>query len=112
MASTAPSFNKERNIEGHRLNVRVSGGTGLGRRVGGGREGRRCSIATVTRLTHRFFFSHSQVYGCAISPDGALVATGNGDKSVRVLDATTGDVIHSFQHSSFVRGVASYSSHR
>ena len=45
----------------------------------------------------------SQIYSCAISPDGLFLATGSNDTTACVIDAATGGVIYTTEHGRFVR---------
>ena len=44
-----------------------------------------------------------QIRGCAISPDGLLIAIGSEDCTVKVVDAATGAVIHTLHNDLYVR---------
>ena len=46
-----------------------------------------------------------QIHGCAISPDGSLIATGSKDKTASVIDAATGKAIYTTTHGDDVRSV-------
>ena len=47
-----------------------------------------------------------QVFGCAISPDGTLVATGSNDKSLCVTNIATQAKVYSVKCDGIVRKVA------
>jgi WD40 repeat protein len=54
----------------------------------------------------RQLFGHTgEVTSIAFSPDGALIATASEDRTVRVWDAATGDVLRVIQHGTSVAAV-------
>jgi tetratricopeptide (TPR) repeat protein len=55
-------------------------------------------VATAEPFGPVFKSGSSPVYGVAFSPDGRKVLTGSWDDSARLWDASTGDLIRTFEH--------------
>ncbi len=64
-------------------------------------------IAAYARAVARYRFEHpAKVLSVAVSPDGATIATGCEDRSVRVFDAATGELLARHEHDDLVLAVA------
>ena len=59
------------------------------------------------RFTHfAHDFHNDTIYGIAVSPDGARIASASADKYVRTFDLATGEMIRRYEgHTNYVLGV-------